>query len=97
MRTLFSTLLVFLVLIALAVLFIFSGTYNVAAVARHSTLVNWLLATARDQSIAKHSQGIQPPPLTDPQLVQAGFREYHAMCFSCHSAPGHELSRLPRG
>ncbi len=97
MRILFSTLFVLLVLIALAVLFLFSGFYNVAAVQPHSPFTRWLLATLRDQSVAKHSQIIQPPSLTDPQLAQAGFHEYHAMCFSCHNAPGDELSELAQG
>jgi mono/diheme cytochrome c family protein len=97
MRILFSTLLVLLILIALAVLFLFSGLYNVAAVQPHSPFIHWLLATMRDQSVAKHSQTIQSPSLSDPQLAQAGFREYHAMCFSCHSAPGDELSELAQG
>jgi len=97
MRILSSTLFVLLILIALAVLFLFSGLYNVAAVQPHSPFVHWLLATMRDQSVARHSQTIQLSSLTDPQLAQAGFREYHAMCFSCHSAPGDELTEIAQG
>lgn len=94
MRTIFGALFV---LVVLAVLFLFSGFYNVAAVQPHSPATRWLLATIRDQSVARHSQTIQPPSLSDSQLVQAGFREYHAMCFGCHSAPGHELSEIAQG
>ncbi|HEV8713682.1 MAG TPA: cytochrome c [Candidatus Binatia bacterium] len=97
MRTIFGALLILFILVVLATLFLFSGLYNVAAVQPHSAVANWLLATIRDQSIAKHSQTIRPPSLSDPQLMQAGFREYHAMCFTCHSAPGHELTEIGQG
>jgi len=94
----FSTLFVLLVVLAtLVVLFVFSGTYNVAAVEPDSAVVSWLLATIRDQSVAKRSKEITPPPLTDPKLAQAGLREYHSMCFGCHAAPGHELSEIAQG
>src|SRR5919198_3482481 len=95
---LFSPLFVLLVVLAtLMTLFVFSGTYNVAAVEPDSPVVGWLLATMRDQSVAKRSKEITPPPLTDPKLAQAGFREYHSMCFGCHGAPGHDLSEIGQG
>ncbi len=97
MRTIAILLVLFLAFVVLVVLFLVSGTYNIAAVEPQSAVVNQLFATLRDQSIAKHSQDIQPPSLTDPALVQSGFREYHSMCFSCHGAPGHKPSEIGRG
>jgi len=97
MRTIFRSLFVLLVLVVLATLFFFSGLYDVAAVRPHSSATSWLLATIRDRSVARHSRTIQPPALSDAQLAQAGFREYHEMCFGCHSAPGHELSEDAKG
>jgi mono/diheme cytochrome c family protein len=97
MRIIATFLVLFLAFVVLVVLFVVSGTYNVAAVEPHSAVVSQLFATLRDQSIAKHSQDIQPPPLTDPALVQSGLREYHSMCFSCHGAPGHKPSEIGRG
>ena len=97
MRTIAILLVLFLAFVVLVVLFVVSGTYNIAAVEPQSAVVNQLFATLRDQSIARHSQDIQPPSLTDPALVQSGFREYHSMCFSCHGAPGHKPSEIGRG
>src|SRR5437870_13916842 len=94
----FSPLFVLLVVLAtLVVLFVFSGIYNVAAVEPDPAVVSWLLATMRDQSVAKRTKEITPPPLTAPKLAQAGVRESHSMCFGCHAAPGNELSDIAQG
>jgi mono/diheme cytochrome c family protein len=92
-----ALLAAFLVLLIIVVLWIISGTYNVAAVEPHSDVMNWLLATVRDRSVVNHSQEIHPPSLQDPALVQAGLQGYHAMCFTCHAAPGHEASEIGQG
>jgi mono/diheme cytochrome c family protein len=94
MRTLFAA---FLVLLIIVVLWMISGTYNVAAVEPHPNVMEWLLAAVRDRSVAHHSQEITPPSLQDPALVQAGLREYHTMCFTCHAAPGYETSAIGKG
>lgn len=95
MRAFFGAIFILLVLIFLAALFIFSGRYNIAAVEPHSTAEQWLFAIVRDRSIASHSGVIQPPPsLADPARIQAGFHEYHEMCFTCHGAPGHKPSEI---
>ena len=94
----FVTLLVLLiVLLAGAAVFIWSGAYNVAATAPHTEFVHWLLVKIRDQSIAEHSKRIEPPPLTDPALVQTGLRHYHAMCVTCHGAPGRDRTEIAQG
>lgn len=93
MRFLFTLLL----LVVIVAVVIWSGIFNIAAVSSPSSVERWLFAQARDRSIAKRSQGIQPPSLKDPALIQSGFREYHAMCFGCHSAPGHPPSEIAQG
>lgn len=97
MRAFFGAIFILLVLVFLAALFVFSGRYNIAAVEPHSTAERWLFATVRDQSVTSHSQVIQPPSLADPARVQAGFHEYHEMCFTCHGAPGHKPSEIGQG
>jgi mono/diheme cytochrome c family protein len=94
MRTI---LLVLFVLVVLAAIFLFSGTYNIAAVEPHSAAVRWLFATARDRSVERHSEDIQSPPLSDAALSRAGFHEYHEMCVVCHGAPGREPSAIGKG
>ncbi|HJU05301.1 MAG TPA: cytochrome c [Nitrospiraceae bacterium] len=37
------------------------------------------------------------PVLNDPQRIEAGLRSYHAMCKTCHSAPGRQPSTIQQG
>lgn len=92
-----AVFLVLFVLVLLVAVYIWSGAYNIAAVEPHSTAVAWLLETFRDRSIARHSEDVQPPPLADPDLTQAGLQHYHAMCVVCHGAPGQEPSEIGQG
>lgn len=97
MRTSLTLLVFVAVLVVAAGLFIWSGAFNIAATKPHYVVTRWLLATVREQSIAAHSEKIEPPPLTDSNLVQAGFRYYHAMCVMCHGAPGRDPSEIRQG
>jgi len=92
-----TLLIVFVVVIALIFLSVWSGFYNIAASAPHYDMVRGFLTTVRDQSIAAQSEPIVPPPLTDPSLEQVGFRHYHSMCSMCHGAPGREPSEIAQG
>lgn len=92
-----AVLVVLLILVVVGAVYIWSGAYNVAAVEPHSTAVAWLLETFRDRSIAAHSEDVQPPALTDPDLVRTGFQHYHSMCVICHGAPGQEPSEIGKG
>jgi mono/diheme cytochrome c family protein len=51
----------------------------------------------KDQSIKSQARDIKVPELDDPAKVHAGFRNYQAMCVSCHNAPGAEESELSKG
>lgn len=82
----------FLILISFfilaAVIFIFSGTYNIAATVPHSAAATWIFNTVKISSIRKHAEGIKEPPLEDTGLVREGFGHYDEMCVGCHGAPG---------
>lgn len=67
--------------------FMYSGLYNVAATHPHTTLGYWVLHTAMEYSVRRHARGIRTPDLSDPALVQKGFRHYHESCVTCHGAP----------
>jgi mono/diheme cytochrome c family protein len=83
---------VMIILIVLAAIgggvFIWSGTYNVAANVPHWDITHQVLEQVRERSVAKHSKGIAVPPLQDRKLKEVGFREFHEMCVRCHGAPG---------
>ena len=51
----------------------------------------------RDESIKRQARNVKVPELDDPEKVHAGFRNYHAMCVVCHTAPGATPSEISRG
>ncbi len=71
-----------------AVIFIYSGTYNVAATVPHSEIATWVFNTVKMSSVRKHSEGIKEPSLEGEALVREGFEHYDNMCAGCHGAPG---------
>jgi mono/diheme cytochrome c family protein len=91
------TLAVVGVVIAAAVGFVYSGSYDMAADTPHTRVVHRLLTVLRERSVARHAQGIAVPTLDDPDLRNSGAGNYDAMCASCHLAPGIKASELSRG
>lgn len=94
------TLIVVIALIVLAcsgALFIWTGAYNIAAAEPHTALVQWLLATVRDRSIAARAPSLEVPDLNDAPRIEAGLRSYHEMCMPCHSAPGRQPTTIQQG
>jgi len=81
-------------------LFVFNGTYNVAATSRDSGFMHWLLVTTREQSIERRAINVIPPNesvLNDPKTLRTGFEHYNEMCVGCHGAPGIEPGELREG
>jgi mono/diheme cytochrome c family protein len=94
----FSALLIIFILLVVAIAaFLWSGSYNVAAIVPHWDITHWVLGKVRDQSIAAHSRGIIIPSLKDSKLFDIGFKNYHAMCRGCHSAPGDPRTEIAKG
>ena len=77
-------------------IFVFSGSYNVAADVPHWRLTFLILDEARDRSIEFHSDGITAPPL-DEKLADIGFPHFHEMCRLCHGAPGYDREEFAEG
>jgi len=92
------TLVLLLVVLALAgVAFIYSGVYDVAASTPDNGLVKAILETTSGRSIERRAEGIKPPKLDDPQMLQTGLVHYHEMCATCHGAPGVKVSEIGQG
>jgi cytochrome c1 len=91
--------LVILVVVAAGTGFYFlSGRYDVSATSPHWDSTLEMLEAVRDQSVKRHSQGINvPQSLSDPKLQQTGFQEYHETCRVCHGAPGFEPNKFAKG
>jgi mono/diheme cytochrome c family protein len=80
-----------------ALLYIYSGAYNVAATAPQGTFESWLYATVMQKSVKARARPIEAPPLEDPATIANGGRLYGQMCEMCHGGPGIKLSDLARG
>jgi mono/diheme cytochrome c family protein len=82
----------------LAAVFVYTGIYNIAADAPHTSAVFWLLQTTRNHSIAARAGEVGPPPdLTDGERIAAGAELYADMCGGCHLAPGMEPTEISQG
>jgi cytochrome c553 len=79
----------FLVLIgAGAVLFAWSGVYNVAASEGHWAVTRWFLEFAMRRSVATHALGVEEPPPLSEAMFRRGLGHFAGACAPCHGAPG---------
>jgi mono/diheme cytochrome c family protein len=93
-----KAIIVFIILVIVAFLiFIYTGTYNVAATKPHTELALWVLNITKEQSVKSHSKGITVPNLDEKSLIEKGFHEYEEMCVGCHGAPGVDPSEIGEG
>jgi mono/diheme cytochrome c family protein len=99
MRSGLITVATVLVFVLPALVFTWSGVYDVAASAPHAGFTLRLLTTARDPTIAYHSREIDVPGLSanEASLSDVGFHHYHAMCRLCHGAPGYSHLEFTQG
>jgi len=85
------------VLGVIAVIFIYSGFYNIAATEHHWGIMTSIIETMRDRSIAVHSDDLQVPDFDELKRKEEAYPHYHAMCRNCHGAPGHEIDEFAEG
>jgi mono/diheme cytochrome c family protein len=85
------------VLVLLAILFIYSGSYNVSAIHPDSAPVAWVFDTTMTHSVQRRAAGIKVPDLADPAMVKLGFSHYRSMCVVCHGAPGAPVGDIGLG
>jgi mono/diheme cytochrome c family protein len=97
MKCVLTMILVVAVLGAGALLYVWSGSYNIAATEPHWTVTSALIEMLRDRSVAARSDGIKAPDLNEPQLKEAAFSHYHQMCRLCHGAPAYPPEEFARG
>lgn len=88
----------FLAVVAAAALaFVYSGVYDVSATSPHFDITYRVMKTVREQSINRQARDVKVPDLDDPEKVHKGFRNFHAMCVTCHGAPGAAPSEISKG
>ena len=88
MKTITGLILVVALVLTGTLAFIYSGTFNVAATAKDSDLIEWLVETTRKNSILARSENIAVPTHEDEPSVAAGGKAFDEMCAYCHGAPG---------
>lgn len=97
MKTVGIILSVVVVEVALLLIVVHSGMYNVACTAPEPSLLRGLFSATSSHSIRKHARGMAVPSLTDDSAIKEGFDHYHEMCVGCHGAPGVERSEIGMG
>ena len=86
-----------IVLLVAALIYIWTGAYDISQLSHHSSLTKWLIDQTVTHSIKKRTRNIEVPDLKDNTKFTVGFRHYDGMCVFCHSAPGIEESEFARG
>lgn len=97
MKFLALLLVLVLVVAAGALALIQSGVYDVGTSNHDNDLVNWALDNAMVHSVKRHAKGIAVPALSDPAMIENGFRHYDEMCVGCHGAPGVKPGDIAEG
>lgn len=75
-----------------AVLFAWSGVYNVAASTGHFRVVDHFLRFGMENSVRARAPSTSLPPGIDESLVRLGAGHFHAGCAYCHGSPGTPIS-----
>lgn len=78
-------------------IYVAGGWYDFGADSAHWKISEAMIETVRDRSIARRSDGIDVPDLTDQQLILKGAGQYAAMCTQCHLSPIDKVSDIRPG
>lgn len=85
------------VLLAGALLVIYSGAYNVAASEPHTALTRSMLKTLQQRSVGVRADEVGEPLQVDSAALRDAFAHYGEMCAVCHGAPGEERGEIGKG
>ena len=97
MKIMLGVVITLITLLIIALIFIYSGWYNVSAMNKESGIMRWVLSTTSDNSVESRSKDISVPNLDDLTMIKEGFVHYDEMCESCHGAPGKNQTELSKG
>ena len=93
-----SVLATLLVLAAGFLIFIYSGSYDVAQTSPHNKLTMWVINKTTGHSIESRAKAIKVPDnVKDTSMIIEGFKHYNGMCKGCHGAPGIEQFGMVKG
>lgn len=86
-----------LVAVAVGLLALQAGWYDVSATEPHTELTRWALGTLQENSIRARAGNLEVTLPTDSASLEHGFVHYDAMCVSCHGAPGVDRGETGQG
>jgi mono/diheme cytochrome c family protein len=89
--------IVLTVVIAFGIYYAYSGSYDVAATMPHTEFVRWSLDHIQMSSVRAHAESVSPAPDLATVDLTDGLEHYHAMCVTCHGAPGVQPSAIGKG
>ncbi len=92
-------ILIVVVLLAIfgGCLFVWSGSYNIAANKPHWAITSEVLEVVRERSIETRAEGLTPPESFPLPLMARAATDYAEMCMQCHLAPGMAPTALQQG
>ena len=91
------TLAALVVIVVAALLFTYSGRYNVSALSSSGGILDWWAGAAMEHSVRAHASAIVVPNLNDSSLIVVGFDHYREMCIACHGSPDGGMSEAGMG
>ncbi len=97
MKALAGFLLGLVAVIIAAVIYAYSGIFNVAAMDPHAPLESWALNMVKERSLKVRAQSITPPPMPNSQKIGDAVRMFDDMCVQCHGAPGKDPGIVGKG
>ena len=95
-KVLIALEILIILIIGGALIFIYSGAYNIAATDPTSGIVGWVLETTRNQSVENYAEDIRVPNL-ETLNKEEGFKMFDGMCVQCHGAPGVKRQEFAKG
>jgi mono/diheme cytochrome c family protein len=87
-----GALALLVLLVAIAMIVVLTGAYNVAATDRHETTVAWALETTRIKSVQGQAADVEAPAALTAAMATAGAGEYKTMCEHCHGGVGKDAA-----
>jgi cytochrome c553 len=79
-----------------AVLFAWTGLYNVAASEGHWPVTRWFLEFAMRRSVSTHALAVERPPPFSEAMFRRGLGHFATACAPCHGAPGAPRNEVVR-
>lgn len=96
-KVIVTVILTLVTLIAIVLIYIYSGAYNVSQLDKHDTITNWAINTTKHHSIDARDADIKVPPMNDTAMLHEGFSHYNEMCATCHGGAGIEPGEFTKG